>query len=603
MKPKKPTLARKLWQRSAPFHSARAMFYCGVLLVTLFAATITLASVMHLCKIPIGIYTLPLALLLTAGVYALLCGKERSREMRCGFYSFLIAVVSLTLICSLFYEMSWDGNAYHKPAIGAMANGWNPMFASLQEHWAQNGMSALPGDAPRWADHYAKAGWLFAASIYKITGNIESGKAYHPMMVLALFSIAACYLAKRGSFSKKQALTIAALTAVNPITLPQLLSYTNDGLLSCALFLVILCLGILMDEKSPLPRRFVWCAAVCGILVCVNVKFTGLAYAGVFCVLFYVLHVLFAPKGKKIRHGAKLMVAYAVIFCTAVFVIGSSTYVKNTLDHGHPFFPLMGAGASDIISHNQPESFDEMPNAEKLFRATFSQSANPMRRTGQDAKLKIPFLIHPREFAVSVTVDTRIGGFGPWFSGILLLALAQIARSIPWLWREKRKLFFVLMGNLLLIFTLLLGISDAWWARYSPFFYCVPLMAYALFCLQKKDDTTRKSVRLQKLVPLLLVCNTAFFLPALLCNFGGALVYVQNQSIQKEENPAVYFDTHHRYAGIYYNIKDLGVDFTVTDKKPKNAKYYYLLNTQYESEQEESAFVAWVQGLVTKFQQ
>jgi len=279
-KQKKDSLLRRAWHATAALHSAQALYYCGLLIVLFVAMTISVAALGNLFRLAIGVWTLPLSLLLTLGVYCALCCKtqpdkefftkdfftEKSfSEMRRGIYSFLLAFAALTLLCGLLYEVSWDGNAYHKPAVGALANGWNPMVSSIDDYLRANNLS-FPASPAICVDHYAKATWLFAASVYKVTGNIECGKVYHPLMALALFCIAAHYfLQKKSRFTRKQAITLAALAAVNPITLPQLLTYTNDGILCSTLFIVILSLGTLTDKSYTLPKPFQWCAALCGL--------------------------------------------------------------------------------------------------------------------------------------------------------------------------------------------------------------------------------------------------------------------------------------------------------------------------------------------------
>ena len=211
-------------------------------------------------------------------------------------------------------------------------------------------------------------------------------------------------------------------------------------------------------------------------------------------------------------------------------------------------------------------------------------------------------MVLPKEFAAAGAIDARIGGFGPWFSGILLLSLGLIIAALRKLWRKNRFLFCLFSGNLLLIFTLLLSLSESWWPRYSPFFYLIPLLGYALSCLRvKRADTGKHGRRFHKFLSIALVCNTLFFAPAALRTLGTALVHMQNIAIRKEPSPAVYFDPGYNYSGVYYNLRDLGLEFTVTAEKPAQGQYYYMLTTQYESAQEDGKLMQWIQALVERF--
>lgn len=104
---------------------------------------------------------------------------------------------------------------------------------------------------------------------------------------------------------------------------------------------------------------------------------------------------------------------------------------------------------------------------------------------------KIPFAVSPKELYAMQSTDTRIGGFGPWYGGCVLLALTLGIfgwRSRSW---AHNRAFVTVMISLVL----LIGINpEAWWARYVPFAWLLPIAAWLW----------GRAQRLQKLSAMLL---------------------------------------------------------------------------------------------------
>ena len=50
--------------------------------------------------------------------------------------SFTIIVFTISgslLISNISYDITFDGNTYHKAAIGELKNGWNPVYQSIED--------------------------------------------------------------------------------------------------------------------------------------------------------------------------------------------------------------------------------------------------------------------------------------------------------------------------------------------------------------------------------------------------------------------------------------------------------------------------------------
>ena len=91
------------------------------------------------------------------------------------------------------------------------------------------------------------------------------------------------------------------------------------------------------------------------------------------------------------------MTAFYLVTCiVAIILVGFSSYVKNFVEHGHPLYPLAGEGKVDIMTGNQPSSFDNMIGLKKLIYSVFSETDNIVG-DGRSPKLKVPFRVSEYE--------------------------------------------------------------------------------------------------------------------------------------------------------------------------------------------------------------
>ncbi len=190
-----------------------------------------------------------------------------------------------TYICGHLYSIDWDGNAYHKMAIGCLKNGWNPIYESAQSFVNGYFNDSKIDSCAIWIDHYGKASWIFAANIYALTGKIECGKVYQLLAMESLFCMAAPYMIRKG-IKKWTAVMVSILLVVNPVSFVQIFSYYVDGFLFSYLFILILGLTRLLDAENREQRKITWLVIVCSMSVLANIKFTGLLYGGIYCVAY-----------------------------------------------------------------------------------------------------------------------------------------------------------------------------------------------------------------------------------------------------------------------------------------------------------------------------
>lgn len=373
-----------------------------------------------------------------------------------------------TIIVTRIYDKSWDGMAYHQIAIIELSEGWNPVYESLPMEEQDSKYFDRKIILNRWVNHYGKGLEVFATVMMGVSGSIESGKVFNGLLMAAAFCTALYLLFHFRKISRLWALVLAFAAAFNPIAVNQLFSYYLDGAIG-SLLLILACVFILLymegAGKKSVPSLIIVFFVV---ILLINLKFTGLVYAGLLGVTF--AGFLFWQKSFGLL---KVFLATSVLSgIIAVAVAGFNPYITNTFQHGHPFHPLAGKNKVDIISINIPEPMKESNALQKFVSSTFSRSENfDNRNPGEQMKYKIPFTFNNKELKAFQSEGIRLGGFGVFWSGIFLLSLLLGAIAfISVNGKERLYLLFIIAA----IFIPVAINPESWWARYVPQLWLFP---------------------------------------------------------------------------------------------------------------------------------
>ena len=504
--------------------------------------------------------------------------RDTKENLRTVLLAFIIVGISVFVSYRIF-DLSYDGNWYHKASLGSLASGWNPIYETF-ESFAANPDGVRIGNLEEsaiWANHYCKGAWIIGANIYALTGNIECAKAVNLIMAFVTFSIALDFLIKR--LHTVYAVLLALLTALNPITVSQMFTFYNDGLLCSLLFTIIVLLLKLRLSDGEKKRN-----AVClfsALVICCNIKFTGLAYAAVFCFVFYILGLADGIKNKVFRKTFTEMTSfYALTIFASVIFVGSSSYVKNFIEHKNPLYPLVGKDSVDIMTMNQPRVFDGLSTAKKLFYSLFSRVDNLM---GDGAVItKAPFDVNPYEVRISASApDLRISGFGPFFGGILIVSTMILLFAFVYFVLKNRRVLLLGLCVVIPTVVLLLTISESWWARYSPHLYLLPLTAlyFLIYLFGKSERFAKPTIAVCAVgMSLLLMINCSFFAIYVgKCalkseTIRDRLVYAR---VVSEKTPIEVAFATYAYYGIEFNLKDSKINYKVVASLPEKALELY----------------------------
>ena len=530
-------------------------------------------------------WQLPACALLAAGGMYLLTGRKKPTAA--AVFGWLAMVVLAVLLSYLIFNIHWDGNTYHKTAIGLLTDGWNPVRGScidvLPEAYRTLGIAYNA----RWVDHYANGGWVVSAVFASFFGNIETGKAVNLLILLSAAGIVqrclSVYLKRRGWVA-----AITAAAVLQPAVVSQIESYYIDGNLYLYLLLGVAAMLMLGVKNSAFPRRFPLLFLFASIVYCINVKFTGAVYIGMFGVGFFICWLIRAAKEHrfaKVFVSAGSMFAGMALF--AVLVVGNSSYVSNLIDHGNPLYPLFGEGKVDIMAYSEPHTFENKNNFQKSLVSFFGKTENITNRDERGPTLKVPFTFSLSEIRACMYTDVRIGGAGPFYSGIFLVSavfavffLVRCARKQPYLALEAGV-------TLTLALLMALFLPGSWWARYSAYLHFF-VIAALLYLAKRREESESLAIRcMSGVFGSVIFFNAACFLLSPAAGvYLSREIWRQKEQMQRHKEIVVYADPA-QMTGIFWNLEDWGVVYRVSETKIEGSSVFrgHLIFKSIENEE------------------
>ena len=369
--------------------------------------------------------------------------------------------------------MTWDGNAYRKTTVFMLRQGYNPIYETFYDAVARIGIIENRSWEP-WLDGYPKGSEIFATVIYAITGNIESGKCFNALLVVAAFFIAVDVFVQLFNIKLWQSAICAAALCINPVTLAQVQTFYNDGSLGMLLFICILSLLYLtLKNGGGLCKKshiMIFASMALGF----SNKFSALIYFAIFTAAFYIYWVIrdfSANRWKRLTLGVlKQTVFLAVCVTASVLVFGFTPYVVNVFRFGNPFYPLIGEGAVDILTINTPEIIRYSSRTDQFLHSLLAVSSN-----NSELGLKVPFTLSGVE--INGSVDLRLGGWGIYFSGIFAIACLILISFIVFSYKRNREYCFTVLILIAAVLAPIPFVPALFWARYNVQLFILPVMA------------------------------------------------------------------------------------------------------------------------------
>ena len=552
---------------------SETLFHVGQLILYLLASNLMISTLVFLVGGSVDTWLLPISAV--AAVLLLLSFYDEKPNVK-SFLTEILLTFGLFLLLSCFcgnlHDTSYDGCAYHKLAVGMLRDGWSPIWQNPYA-FSSTVFGVEEVGCTLWVEAYCKQPWIFAASLYCITGNIENGKMYTLLAMCCVLFLTYGYLRKKEK-SRKLSACVAVAATVNPVVIAQLDSYYVDGYLHAMLWILVIGLTMNVEENRVVSRGISASILVSAMLICANIKFTGLLYGGIYCIAYFVFWAIKQTRQEEGNWFPKVFkecMLYALLAVVCFSWAGMPTYVTNTVNHGTPTYPLTGEDPRDIMTYVSPRTFVESSGLESLGLSLFSKMDSFNYNIDREPVLKVPFAVYENEFYCLDITDARISGFGIWFSGIFVITvivmLVYLLKK-----KEKTETYALIVTNVLTSIFLCVVIKESWWARYAPYIYFLVVIALYLvmdFCENRTHTKDRKIANALAVVLFLLITvngiSFARQIPTELIR--SKMTDLQFMELAKAEE--VYFD-YGEYAGIYYNIQDAGLEITVDNTLMSN---------------------------------
>ncbi|MPQ42589.1 hypothetical protein [Clostridium tarantellae] len=380
--------------------------------------------------------------------------------------SFFLISGILAIVCNYIWDYSYDSLWYHQEGIVRLAKDWNPFY-----EWQ-------PKDINIWVNHYAKAPWIFAATICKITGYIETGKILSVLLpiISGFLSFAIFYLITKGRIFLS---SIGALILImNPVNISQIFTYYVDSQQGCYIIFLLMILYLIIFTKGF--KYFKYFSLFNIAIFLSNIKFTGLAYSIAILGMYLIYVFITKENNKKIKVFNFLLISLII----TVGIVGFNPYITNIINKGNPLYPLAGKEKIDIMTDNIPSEFRYDNEFNKLIKSLI---AYPIDENiyGNRTDLKDMFVLNEDVIKYYSNTDPRVRGFGiysPIFFPITLLLMCILL-----IISKNKKVKIVSILCLIGLIGITLYGGEFWWARYMAFTWIFPVLTAILCCINKKN--------------------------------------------------------------------------------------------------------------------
>jgi hypothetical protein len=436
---------------------------------------------------------------------------------------FCLAIILSLALSAFFFDFSWDGQWYHQTAIIHIARDWNPLSDPMRN---------FASHLETWERHYAKGPWYFAAATYRMTGHIEWGKAINWIALVAAFS--AVFAACLGvGMRRLYAFGIAAVIAFNPVVMSEVTTYLVDAVMIS--FVVVAASALFTCLTRPSVPPVV--AGMAATIVCTNAKFTGLVY-----LCFALTAGLIWCALRQRRWLLKYIGVTGASLFLAVCVWGFNPYLTNIYYRGQPFYPMLGSSKYPSLEQSGEDGNEQYETPKNMVGRSlpvrfgysiFGRPGNQPYLKGSNASLMWPFSATLADLYAYKYHETRVAGFGPFFSGCLILAfllgliLIVTSGSVRWP--------LVSMATVL-ICSLLLS-RHLWWLRYGPQLWLLPILPIA-FAFQLRVSGYK--LALARAILFLLIIDAGIVSCVRLQWEANASVTLRQQLKQMRESGQVY---------------------------------------------------------------
>ena len=567
-------------RRSEHAGPENVLLLLGIFILNLFFFTLADTTLLFLLGVQISGFNLTVAIVCSTISCFFLSGRSKKQTIQVLLLAMLLLGIS-AMLSNRVFDSSWDGARYHKSMTGVLKWGWNPLRETFYDFAEDTPFLAEVDES--WYDAYPKGTEIWAASLYSITNNIETGKCFNFLAMIALFCICYAILTQTRQFRKLQMSLAAFLCVVNPITLTQVTTYYVDGFLwqmFLACMAALLYLTFLGDGKYKNSCTYLIFITIC---LGLNIKFSALVYFGLLCICFFGYWVVQKCLREGWRAGKRwilnrfMLFASAAIFGTAF--LGATSYGINAVRHANPLYTMIGSGRIELLVTHLPKSYHNMVHPVQFVASLFSKTSNT--NALERIEWKVPFTYSATEIAAAQHHDTRTAGWGVLFSGIFIISLIVICAAAIRLKNRKGAAADVLHLAMLLITVYACSICfvpGLSWARYNGALLYLPVGAllYLFGFMNKNRQTAVRSSFVAGVLSITLLLNIAPNIERIWLDFKdydtiyNQLVDFKALSDSGKGRIIVGYKSY-RFEGQFFTLYDMGItNFEYGTVDPQN---------------------------------
>ena len=523
----------------------------------------------------VALIALVVAIIINIALY-----KEHKKEIIILCLIGICIVVISILVCGYSFDWGYDSNTYHKSVAGLLADGWNPLKMTFYEFASK--YNFLQDITEPWYDSYPKATEIFQAVIYSLTNNIEMGKAYNIISIFSAFFICYSYIDEIKYLKKIDSIFLSIICAMNPVILIQSLTAYNDGFLWELVLLFGVALVYITLENTGKYKDLSFYIIFATVSLGLNVKYSGLLFFGMLGISIFLYEIYKVLSGKMQTDNLRqhFWVLLGAVL-SGLLIIGSNSYIINIFRHGNPLYVMVGKGAIDIITPQTPIDLVDKPGAVQFLMSLFSKAGGSGQGAGFD--LKVPFTFSREELSMVTRVDTRLGGWGVLFSGIILICIPIIFFLTKRFWKVYHEGICVSILVFSLIVLQIIFVPGMFWARYFCMIFYMPVYTVLLCLLYYRRNNKKIFKRIAIVVILLYIAN---LIPAglknikVLSNFSSIEQEVLKLQKIDQESDVVFEKS--LWFGRFYNLIDYGItDFEFAKEDSETIQYNMVFSQEY----------------------
>jgi hypothetical protein len=360
-------------------------------------------------------------------------------------------------ISTWFFDLSSDGRHYHIYSIYLLKNGWNPVYNPF------NPVSYFETYFLNWSIYYPKASWYAGATIFTFFQHQEISKAPQYLLLFANLFIVIGNILSHLKLKIWQAYLVGIIIVLNPVQIYQLTTNYIDGQVYACLAIIITTLAVTLISLDRLNLISLSAA----IIYAVALKSSAIVYIAIFIVFALIINI-FIIKNK--RSLSSIIAVCGLSGVIGVFILGYSPYITSTIRYKNPIYPLTISNQEMIMGENRPADFAQEDRFSRFLNSILAPTSNVLGKLPAPDH-KDPFTFTYNELLALQTADPRTGGFGPWFSGILLVAGVGLLFFI-----KRPKILGVILISELPIIISIFSSQEGWWARYAPQTWLLPII-------------------------------------------------------------------------------------------------------------------------------